>query len=305
LHDDVISSYLSAAPLVPIWGSASNEQLLQALPDGMLRTPALLPLLFVPRKVDPACVPGMRVAILQERLFGPSAAEIEVDFAVGLNELIPLTDDGHAAFTAAVATSVAECANEAATLPDTAFALLAGVPVTGIQQGDYGAQGSWLKTVPPDKLLRWTELTRLYADYHMVLPKGGAVDAMWVVNRQSGAAKAVLLDSAGGGTFRMDCKNPTDEEAFAFALATAALVCAFIKNLSFWCVGINTAAAVMCVVEIFDGSADIGTPIGVLFGIPSVAKTVSLDVQFQVGIVLILLTMGAMGCFSKGFPVAK
>lgn len=65
--DDVLSSMLSIAPLVPIWKTASNDDILAAVKGGMRRTPFLLPALLRPTAVDQASAPGLRVAIFQER----------------------------------------------------------------------------------------------------------------------------------------------------------------------------------------------------------------------------------------------
>lgn len=298
LQDDVISSYLSVAPQFRIWGKATNDQLLKAVPNGIVRTPVLLPLLLGPSKVDPACVPGMRIAIVQERPVSATAAEMHVDLAVGLNELVPVSTDGRAVFKAAVATSVAECANEAGAVPDTAYARLAGVPVKGIAQDDFAGLNSWLGTVPAEKLLQWKELIRVYDGYHLVVPAGGAADAMWVVDRNTGVAKAVLLDSTGGGILRAEC-NPSPEDDMALLLADLSIMCStpMAAGLAYYCVGINTAAAAMCVVQIFDKSADIGTPFGFIAGVAGLRGAIPPVAGFYIGVVLLLITVGSMGCF--------
>jgi hypothetical protein len=146
--------------------------------------------------------------------------------------------------------------------------------------------------------LRWRELTRLYDDHHLVVPAGGAADAMWVVDPRTGVAKAVLLDSTGGGALREEC-NPSPEDDMALLLATLSILCStpMAAGLSYYCVGINVSAAGMCVVQIFDKSADIGTPFGFIATVAGLRGAIPSFAGFYVGVVLLLITVGSMDCF--------
>ncbi|HEV2218095.1 MAG TPA: hypothetical protein VGV88_11040 [Candidatus Dormibacteraeota bacterium] len=292
LLDDVITSFLTAAPLVPIWGQASHDQILKAVPNGVTSTPVMLPALLRPSTIDPDCVPGMRVAIIQGRNPTGSAIEVHADLAVGANELVPVTTDKHAAFKAAVATSVAQCANEAATFADTAYSRLSGVAMVGIQNNDYGHLNDWLKTVPAEKLQSWNAIARVYiGDQHLVVPANGAADALWVVDPHTGVAKAVLLDSTGGGFLALGCKL-SGFDSFALQVAMVAVMCSFAAAVfPFFCVGVNVLATECCVITIFEGGADPGTPFSAVqpwLGLGE-AGLAGLDAALGVGFILITL----------------
>src|SRR5258708_11277928 len=153
--DDVLSSMLTLAPAIPIWNSANHDQVLAALKHGVRRTPFVLPALLRPVNWDPASVPGLRVAIFQERAPSSTVLEEHADLAIGLNEVVPLAPDRHAAFKAAVATSVAACAGEAATQPDSPHARLSGQPLTPTPHGDCAGFCGPLTSVPSAPLARW------------------------------------------------------------------------------------------------------------------------------------------------------
>jgi hypothetical protein len=297
LLDDLISSYLSAAPLVPIWNTATNDQLLKALPNGLKRTPVLLPSLLRQTKTDAACVPGMRLAIFQERAPTAGAVEVHCDLAIGLNEIIPLAGDRHAAFKAAVVTSVAQCAAEAATLSDSAYKRLEGVPLTAVASGDYAGLNTWMKTVPAEKLAAWIEIARVYDGYHLLLPAGGGVDALWVVDPRTGVAKAAMLDSTGGGFLMAECKLDGFAQE-ALTIAFLALFCSSGGEFFFplWCVGINVVATLYCVIALFNGHADVGTPFGAIQPWVGLGRAGLEAVDISVGVMLILITLSDAGC---------
>ncbi|HKV87340.1 MAG TPA: hypothetical protein VJT78_05025 [Candidatus Dormibacteraeota bacterium] len=295
LLDDVIASYLSAAPLVPIWGNGSDA-ILKAVPNGVRSTPVFLPSLLRPTAVDPACVPGTRVAIIQGRAPNPTTIEAHADLAVGLNELVPLSGDRHAAFKAAIATSVLECANEAATFTDTAYTRLSGVQLIGIQNDDFGGLANWLKTVPAEKLETWKEVTGAYGDYHLVLPAAGAADAFWAVHREMGVAKAVLLDSTGGGFVRAAC-HMSNSDSFALQVAIIAIMCSFAAAVfPFFCLGINTLASVLCVAAIFNHEADPGTPFSAAQPWLGLAEAGFAGLDAAMGVGFVLITLIDKGC---------
>jgi len=295
--DDVLSSMLTLAPAIPIWKTANHDQILAALKSGVRRAPFVLPALLRPIQADPASAPGLRVAIFQERAPSDVTFEEHADLAVGLNEVVPLTTDRHAAFKAAVATSVAECAAEAATYPDTAYRRLSGRPLTAIAAGDYANFSAWLKTVPPDRLASWNAIYHVYGNYHLVAPGAGAVDALWVVDPITGAAKAVLLDSTGGGLLTKNC-HPSDFTTAALIIAELCLICAAVAQFyPIWCAGINTIGSGMCVVALFNGESDIGTPLGAILPWLNLSEAGFAGFEAALGVMLIALTIAAEGCF--------
>ncbi|HVC77489.1 MAG TPA: hypothetical protein VND96_13335 [Candidatus Micrarchaeaceae archaeon] len=296
LLDDLVTSYLSAAPLVKLGTGSTSDQVLNAIRGGIKRTPVLLPPLLRPAAVDAASVPGLRVAIFQERAPTTSTVEVHCDLAVGLNELVPLASDQHAAFKSAVTTSVAWSAAEAATVADSAYGRLSNVKLTGLARDDPGGLNNWLKTVPPEKLAAWTAITHVYTDYHLVVPVAGGADALWVVDPATGVSKAVMLDSTGGGILAGNCHlDGFDYEALA--IAELAMACSIVSSdFPIFCAGINTAASGMCVIAIFNGHADLGTPFGAIQPWLGLGEAGMQGLDFSIGFALILLTLSSAGC---------
>jgi hypothetical protein len=296
--DDVLSSCLSVEPLRPIWPTAGADQLLQAIPQGVRRTPGLFAALLAPARVDPGVVSGLRVAVLQER--APSATLIErhIDLAVGTNPVIAVTTDGHAGFAAAVATSVAASAAEAATFDDSAYSRLSGRPLTALPYGDFGAQNAFLKTVPPNKLEAWSTMASLYEDLHKLVPASGAGDAFWVVDPDTGAAKAMLLDSTGGAIIHDGC-NFSATDQMAMTLSMLAVMCSYSPEVfPVVCLGINTAATAMTVAGLFDPASDanLGSPFSALLGAFNPLGVGNFTPQYgtlnaAIGLALILVTI--------------
>ena len=294
--DDVLSSMLTLAPAIPIWNSANHDQVLAALKHGVRRTPFVLPALLRPVNWDPASVPGLRVAIFQERVASSTVLEEHADLAIGLNEVVPLAADRHAAFRAAVATSVAACAAEAATYPDSAYARLSGHPLIAIASGDYAGFSAWLKTVPSARLAAWNSIYGVYENYHLLVPAAGAVEALWVVDPTTGVAKAVLLDSTGGGVLAKSC-HLSGFAALALYIAELCLICSAVAELyPFWCIEINTLGSLMCVVALFNGEADIGTPLGAILPWLQLGEAGLAGAEAYLGMLLIALTLASEGC---------
>ena len=296
--EDAVSSMLSIAPLVPIWATATNAQIVNAVKNGVRRTPLLLPSLLRPTPVDQANAPGLRVAIIQDRALISASIEEHADLAVGLNELVPLTADRHTTFKAAVVTSVAACAAEAATYGDSAFSRLSGRTLTLIAAGDYGTLNTWLNSVPADRKAAWTAIVRVYDGYHLLVPAAGAVDALWVVDPITGVAKAVLLDSTGGLVIKMACQYDSFDQ-LAIAIALLSIMCGFGGSVvfPFFCVGINAAAGAMAAAALFVSPkhADAGTPYSL--GLFAISPYLDPFPMFNagVGIILLLITLQA-GC---------
>jgi len=289
LLEDLITSYLSLTPLIPIWPPASVDRLLQAIPHGILRTPFALPALLRPTRVDPAAVPLMRVAIFQER-GGPGVNEQHADLAVGMNPIAAITTDGHAAFKGAVATSVAACAAEAATYPDSAYARLAGRALTAIASGDGGALNAWIAKVPVNRQAAWQAVTRVYDSYHLVVPSAADADALWVVDPATGVAKAVLLDSTGGAAIRTACIL-SDADFLAIGLGMLSLFCMAVPNFS--CVGVNVAAAGMTAVAMFSHPFNPLDPLAILLAFRPL-QSAGMNAAF--GIMIMMLVFENAGC---------
>src|SRR5258708_10664382 len=181
---------------------------------------------------------------------------------MGVKGVVTRAADRHAAFKAAVATSVAACAAEAATYPDTAYARLSGHPLIAIASGDYAGFSAWLKTVPSARLAAWNSIYGVYENYHLLVPAAGAVEALWVVDPTTGVAKAVLLDSTGGGVLAKSC-HLSGFAALALYIAELCLICSAVAKLSPFCgIEINTLVSLICLIALFTGEAAIWTPLG-------------------------------------------
>ncbi len=215
---------------------------------------------------------------------------------MGLNEVVPLTTDRHASFKAAVATSVAACGAEAATYADSAYTRLSGRALTALAVGDYSGQNAWVNTVPPDRQAAWNAIFRVYDAHHLVVPSAGAVDALWVVDPVTGVAKAVLLDSTGGAILTGGCKLDAFD-AEALVIAELALFCSAEGVLFLiFCAGINVAASGMCVIALFNGHADLGTPLGAIQPWLGLGEAGLGGLDAALGMILIALTLASAGC---------
>ncbi len=295
--DDVISSQLSVEPIRRL-GPATPDQILEAASGGVRRTPLTLAELFLPQPVSPGAVHGFRVAILQERMPAKGSLETHADFAIGVNEVIPLGSDRGSAFKSALATSLAASLAEGEAFLDSAFGRLSGKALRGLTSGDYSALNEFLKSVPADKADAWRAVTTVYGDYNLAVPAGGSADALWVVDPNTAVAKAVLLDGTGGGIAALPAHcNPTGEDALALLIATLSLICLYApQGLSYYCVGVNAVASLMCVIQLFDGSSDPGTPISLWMGLADPMKNFSKGAKASVAIMLILLTLANSNC---------
>jgi hypothetical protein len=291
LLDDVLSSCLSFEPLRPIWGTASNDQLLKAVSKGVRRTPAALASILLPVKPDPGGLPSLKVAILQERALDSGSVEQHADFAVGANPVIPVATDRHAGFKSVLATSVGASVAEAATFADSAYRRLAGKELTALPVGDFAANNTFLNTVPANKLDAWTVMTRIYNDHHLIVPAAGGGDAFWIVDPDSGAAKAVLLDGTGGAMIHQTCHFDSFDE-LALEIAMLSVMCGYAgAAFPFACLGINSAATAMTVTALFTDHADPGSPFGAAYGFAFPLGSGVPGLDATVGIMLILVTL--------------
>ncbi len=303
IFDDVFASLQSMAPLNALGAKASSDDFVKAFRN-VSRTPLALPSLLRPAPVDAASMIGLRVAILQDRAAGSGAFEEHADIAVGLNEVIPLAADRQSAFRPALKTSVAMSAAEAATYSDTAYSRLAGKPLIGIAEGDGAGFAAFLKTVPAARQAAWSAVAHVYDDYHLVVPVAGAADALWVVDRSTGAATAVLLDATGGGIGREGggeggggkC-HLSGEDSEALALAAMSLECAAAgEEWPLFCTSVNTMASGMCVIQLFEGKGDIGTPVGAIQPWLGLGEAGLGWLDAAIGMCLIAITLSASNC---------
>ena len=294
--DDVVSSLLSVEPIAELPASATSAELLKAGQNGIRRVPIALASLLRPTPGDANALAGLKVAILQERAVSSTVIEQHADLAIGSNPVIPLVTDPAAAFKAVVVTSVAACAAEAATFPVSAYANLSGAALTLIKANDYGVRDAWLASLPSDQQAAWKSPIIAYDDYHRLVPAGGKAGAFWVIDPGSGVAKAVLLDSTGGGLIRAGC-NYDAFDSLAMSIAFLSVLCSFggAALFPFWCIGIQVLAVGMTVAAYFKINGkrhdDVGTPFSLGLGAAGLAGVDFLGLEAPIGIMLMLITL--------------
>ena len=155
---------------------------------------------------------------------------------------------------------------------------------------------AWLATVPPDRLATWTAIVRVYDAYHLLVPAAADVDALWVVDPNTGVAKAVLLDSTGGGFLAPECHIDAFD-AEALVIAQLCIFCsAEAEGFPIFCAGISTAGSGMCVIALFNGHADLGTPLGAIQPWLGLGEAGLGGLDAALGMVLLALTLASAGC---------
>ena len=292
LIDDAIMAQLSVEPVRKL-KSARPDDLLKAVGAGVARVPLPLTAMLLPGPAQPDAVRSLRIAIVQERAFEGKTVETHADFAVGGNPVTAIGSDPQAAFRAALSASVAQSVAEAGIFDDSALTRLSGRSLQAIVNGDYPATNAFLNSVPAARRDAWDAILRLYGDYHVIVPAAGSAEALWVVDPASGVTKAVLLDSTGGAILR--CEGDTGELTMATTLALLAIACSLVDKIyPFWCIGINVSASGMCVVQLFDGSADFTT-------LPSLWLTWKPLTDYapgnaSVGLLLLVLSLAVANC---------
>ena len=296
--DDVVSSLLSVAPVADVPASPASTDYLKAVQNGFRRVPLPLASLLRRTAVDAQSAAGLKVVILQERPVSSTVTEQHADLAIGVNPIVPLTADPAAAFRSAVATSLAACAAEAASYPVSAYANLAGMAIKAIAASDYGAREAWLATLTSDQQAAWRAALIAYDGFHRLVPVDPKAAAMWVVDPNSGAAKAVLLDGTGGAMIRAACSADAFDQ-LAMAIAFLSVMCSFggAALFPFYCVGIQVAAVGMTVAAYFKIAGkrhdDIGTPFSLALGLAGLAGQDFLGLEGPIGIILMLITLQA------------
>ncbi len=296
--DDVVSSLLTVEPIAELPASRTSDDYVKAVQKGFRRVPLSLASLLRETTVDAQSVAGLKVAILQERPISATAAEQHADLAIGANPVIPITTDPAAAFRAAVSTSVAACAAEAATFPVSAYANLSGAALKPIVANDFAARDAWLATLAPDQLAAWRPVIVAYDDFHRLVPADPTAAAMWVVDPFSGVAKAVLLDSTGGAMIRTACNTDAFDQ-LAMAIAMLSVMCSFggAALFPFYCIGIQVAAVGLTVAAFFKIGGkkhdDIGSPFSLALGLAGLLGQSFLGLEGPIGIILMIVTMQA------------
>ena len=292
--DDVLTSFISVEPLRAIWPVKDPDVLLATVRGGIRRTPGLYATLLQPSATDPGAVPGLRVAILQERVPSDVLIERHADLAIGANPMIPVTNDPRAGFKAAVINSAAASAAEALAFDDSAYRRLSGRRLLALPAADLAARGVFFKTVSPDKADQWTAMSAIYWNYHIVVPAGGEGDAFWLVDPDTGMSKAVLLDGTGGARIITGC-NFSPFANMAITLSMLSIMCSLNPEfLPFACLGVTVAATGMTVASLFvPGEADAGTPFGAALGVINPLGAGFGALNAAIGVALILVTIQA------------
>ena len=292
--DDVITSMLSIEPLRALWPVKDADTMLNAVKNGVRRTPGILATLLQPSATDPNAIPGLRVAILHERVPSDTMIERHADLAIGTNPMLAVTSDPRAGFKAALVNSVAACAAEAASMDDSAYVRLAGRKLGALPIADLGARDAFYKTVPPDRVDAWIAMSAIYWDRHLVVPQAGAGEAFWVVDPDSGVSKAVLLDGTGGARIATKCHFSPYAEV-AITLSMLSIMCGYAPEVfPFVCLGITTAATAMTVASLFvPGEADAGTPFGAGAGVFNPLGGGFAGLNAAIGVALLIVTIQA------------
>ena len=298
IFDDICASMQSMSALESLGAKPTSDQVIKAARN-VSRTPLTLAPLLREVPVDAGAPIGLRVAILQDRAVTASALEQHADLAVGLNEVVALASDGGPAFRAALKTSVAMAGAEAATYADSAYKRLSGQRLTAVVAGDGPALAAWLKAVPAAGQAAWSALFRVYADYHLALPADASAAALWAISPTTGVAHAVLLDGSGGGEGGGGggkC-HISGEDGEALALAAMALECSAAgEEWPIFCTSVNTMASGMCVIQLFEGKGDYGTPVGAIQPWLGLGEAGLGWLDAQIGMMLMLITLSEANC---------
>jgi hypothetical protein len=266
----MLASMQSIEPLSALPATATAQQVLDvAGKKGIRRVPALLAMMLEPppAQKDPLALASMRVAILQERALAGGGIEQHMDLPPELNTIEPIGADAAGSFAAAIALSTRAAAFEGATFADSAFSRLSGTALTVLAAGDGNAADAFLKTVPSAQQTAWQTVIGTYASVHILVPKGAVAAAMWVVDPNSGATSAVLLDGSGGAlTVAAACPPATDGEKLMVIinglLTLGNLVCVF-TVVPYFCMGVTVANIAIL------AAAVLSSPLGAMAGVPS------------------------------------
>jgi len=176
---------------------------------------------------------------------------------------------------------------------------VSGQGLVGIEAGDLQAFDAWLKTVPQSRQPAWSPIARVYDGVHLALPVAGGADALWVVDPHTGVGKAVLLDSTGGGigTEGGGKCHISGEDGEALALAAMSLECAAAgEEWPLFCTSVNTMASGMCVIQLFEGKGDLGTPIGAIQPWLGLGEAGLGWLDAAIGMCLIMITLSSANC---------
>lgn len=286
--DDLIASAQSLHPVVTLPKTATAQDIVDAAEkDGVRRVPAVLASVLLPpvAQANPAAVPTMRVAILQERGNASGGVDVRMDLPPVMNTMEPLGSDPVTAFGAALQLSGTAAAAETTNFDASAFSSLAGRPLTLLPASTRGPWDTYINSLPTAQQPGWQAVlntTYYAATLHALVPTGGTTAAFWVVDSTTGAATAVLLDGSGGAlTNDASCTFQDDwlsifidlENALLTALALACIASSPTTAGTYYCVG-KTADAVFLITNIifgaFSGLTATG-PLGFAAAVASVA----------------------------------
>ncbi len=285
--DDLIASAQSLHPVVTLPTSASGQDIVDAASKvGVRRVPAVFAsaLLAPVANADPAAVPTMRVAILQERGNAAGKVDVRIDLPPMLNTIEPVRTDPVAAFEAALELSGSAAAAEATNFDASAFSSLAGRPLTFLPASTRDPWDTFINALPTTQQPAWQAVlnsTYYVATLHALVPTGGTTAAFWVVDSTTGAATAVLLDGSGGA-LTDDAAASCDSESdwlskfiqLANLMVTAyALGCIATTGNAYYCVGKVSASAYRIATVVLAGyTAATGGPLGIAVALASVAS---------------------------------
>lgn len=296
--DDIASTFISIDPVRRIWPKKPTaEEIIKAAGQGLRRTPFPLAPLLLPPTVTAEATMGLRVAILQER-GGPKGIERHVDLPPDLNKAIALSADPAAAFRSAMSVSVCGSAAEATAFADSAYARLRGQQLTAIVDGQADA---FLNTVPAQQQAAWQRVISAYQGRTMLVPPQGKAEALWVIDPDTGSAKAILLDATGGAlTLANGCANPTTMDNLSVIVGAISAIC---TGLGYTCLGITVANIALTAAAIFDNANSGALGVNDGWGITGLAFTgvgalgpFPANVRAVLATIGLLTTMGGVGC---------
>lgn len=110
----------------------------------------------------------------------------------------------------------------------------------------------------------------------------------------------MLLDSTGGGAFRGRFATGSCHldgfDGLGLAISALSLFCSATPEFPFFCLGVNVAVTGMCVLAIFNGHADVGTPFGAIQPWIGLGEAGFRGLDFGLGVTLMVITLSSAGC---------
>ncbi len=299
LLDDVIGAALSAEPVEKAW-AAGPAAIIAAGADWNRMPAAMAWLAEAVPDGTPAAVPdGLRVTVLSDR-FGAGGFVQLSDVVPGLNRAVGAGPDGAAAFRAALRATIGASLRESEVYGTSAAGQLGGADLVVVPAS---ASAEVVTTWSDEQRARLSPMIDEYPDYHRLVPAGGDVAAMWVVDPDTGSVTAVDGEGRGGGTLLPDCLTPADaNEASAFITVSISLISAACLAIggdpSFGCVGADVFGAVSAGLAVFTAAPDIPAS---AFGAASYgAGLAAANVESAAGRTIIAVLLLIAGLLSGG-----